>query len=658
MGRFQVIAISTLGLANAADAIEVLCIGFILPALDPAWNVSGPEQGVLSAAVFAGMLVGGLAGGALADSLGRRTALALALTVNLVFAAVAAAAPNWAVLAAARALAGIGVGASVPPVFTLANELLPPQSRGFWLSLIAWAWTFGQVITAGLAWLLIGKLGLSWRVFAAAAAAPSAVALVSLLFAVTESPRFLASRGRLDEAAAVIARIAKVNGRGGRELPSLHPLSTQAVDGAGADSSALGHQLGAGAELVRMPSRVGLLMGPAATNGKAQHAHAHALLPAVADKDGRSSPSAKVGSPVAPDSGSAIAAGATSVGERSPLLPSGHMPILMQGGAAAPAADASSKVFASERAKGQREDAGGESAPLVRSVPQAGSSSTGEGAIGDAIDAESVRTLHSSALSRSGNQAAAAIRGFLRATGMRAATLFSPSLIRGTLCMLCVWAVLSLAWYGLGVWLPTVLAASGLAVSPYADAFIAAAAAVPGNAAASWLLDRAPRRLLLAGSMLATGACVIGVALGRSEAAVLTASCMMNAVSVVAWACTNVLSTEVFPTSVRSSGLGLLSATGRAGSIAGQLLFGHLVQKSATALLVAVASLLAAGVVAALLLPSATATSTLPLAGNSQSDGISGPHEGLTELDVSVSAEGHTGTGGAATSAAVTAGSP
>lgn len=596
MGRFQVIAISTLGLANAADAIEVLCIGFILPALDPSWNVSGPEQGVLSAAVFAGMLVGGLAGGALADAMGRRAALALALVVNLVFALVAAAAPNWGVLAAARALAGIGVGASVPPVFTLANELLPPQSRGFWLSLIAWAWTFGQVLTAGLAWLLIGKFALSWRIFAAAAAAPSAIALVSLIFAVTESPRFLASKGRLDEAAAVIARIARVNGRGGRELPSLRPLAAQATDAVAAGGAVIAsHGLASGAELVRMPSRTGLLLGTAAAaNEKLQLSASSGVSPG----SGAASPSGtRGGSPKVADVAIGVAAaGATapSLGERSPLLQSSQLPLVLGGSEAAEAGSAVG--FDAGKGNSKRQDAASESVPLVlaaSSTAQVVPADDADGTVG--VPASASRLHHCST----------AIRSFCRATGRRGATLFSPSLIRGTVCMLCVWAVLSLAWYGLGVWLPTVLSASGLAVSPYADAFIAAAAAVPGNAAASWLLDRAPRRLLLAGSMLATGACVVGVALGRSEAAVLTASCFMNAVSVIAWACTNVLSTEVFPTSVRSSGLGLLSATGRAGSIAGQLLFGHLVQKSATALLVAVASLLAAGVAAALLLPRA-----------------------------------------------------
>jgi VNT family MFS transporter (synaptic vesicle glycoprotein 2) len=86
-GRFQWLAVSILGLANAADAVEVLCIGFILPQVDVQFSITGPEKGALSAAVFAGMLVGGLAGGSLlagavADALGFPAMIAaLALAV-------------------------------------------------------------------------------------------------------------------------------------------------------------------------------------------------------------------------------------------------------------------------------------------------------------------------------------------------------------------------------------------------------------------------------------------------------------------------------------------------------------------------------------------------------------------------------------------------
>jgi hypothetical protein len=74
-GWFHVLAVCALGLANAADAVEVLCIGFILPQEEVMSWVSGVGSGALSATVFGGMLLGGLlgkVGGGMLGGLGRQ----------------------------------------------------------------------------------------------------------------------------------------------------------------------------------------------------------------------------------------------------------------------------------------------------------------------------------------------------------------------------------------------------------------------------------------------------------------------------------------------------------------------------------------------------------------------------------------------------------
>jgi MFS family permease len=48
-----------------------------------------------------------------------------------------------------RVIGGIGVGGSIPAVFTLYTEYLPPKGRGMLLSIVASFWTVGTVYTAG-----------------------------------------------------------------------------------------------------------------------------------------------------------------------------------------------------------------------------------------------------------------------------------------------------------------------------------------------------------------------------------------------------------------------------------------------------------------------------------------------------------------------------
>lgn len=73
------------GLGNAADAVELLAVSLVLPAVGPdgrgALRLSLPQMAALSSALFWGALVGTVAWGVLSDALGRRKALAAAMAV-------------------------------------------------------------------------------------------------------------------------------------------------------------------------------------------------------------------------------------------------------------------------------------------------------------------------------------------------------------------------------------------------------------------------------------------------------------------------------------------------------------------------------------------------------------------------------------------------
>ena len=73
------------GWANASDAIELLCISFVLPSATCDLKLTSPDKGLLTAITFVGMLIGGYIWGSLGDTYGRKKTLIVALIVNAIF---------------------------------------------------------------------------------------------------------------------------------------------------------------------------------------------------------------------------------------------------------------------------------------------------------------------------------------------------------------------------------------------------------------------------------------------------------------------------------------------------------------------------------------------------------------------------------------------
>ncbi|RHZ05931.1 hypothetical protein DYB37_010852 [Aphanomyces astaci] len=185
------------------------------------------KQCCLTAAVFAGMLVGGLVGGVMADAYGRRPIVLLNLGINAVSALLSALSPslNWLILF--RCLAGIGVGGIVSCLFALCVEHLPTSARARYITILC---SFWMVVRSAMAWVMLGNVvgthtrilpWTNWRHFAACAGLPALTSFLLTYCYVPESPRFLASQHQYAEAASVLARIAHVNGQREYATPCL-----------------------------------------------------------------------------------------------------------------------------------------------------------------------------------------------------------------------------------------------------------------------------------------------------------------------------------------------------------------------------------------------------------------------------------------------------
>jgi putative MFS transporter len=187
------------------DGYVLGIIAIALPSLAVSLHLGSGWQGLIAAASLLGMIVGGSVFGWLTDRVGRQ----LVYTIDLVAMVVASAAQFWVreswELFALRFLLGVAVGADYPIASTLLSEFAPRNRRGMLLAAMIGAWWLGYAVSFLGGYAMSTWIGLDWRWMLASSAVPAAI-VVALRLGTPESPRWLASKGRVREAAAIVEK--------------------------------------------------------------------------------------------------------------------------------------------------------------------------------------------------------------------------------------------------------------------------------------------------------------------------------------------------------------------------------------------------------------------------------------------------------------------
>jgi sugar porter (SP) family MFS transporter len=198
-------------LATAVSALGGMLFGYDIGVISGAilfiqkdFSLSPGMEEIVVSSVLLGSLVGAVAGGILADRLGRRRLLIITALVFGLGAIGAALAPGMAWLIAARILGGaaIGIASFVAPLYI--SEIAPIDIRGKLVAINQVALTSGIVISYLIDYAFAGSQ--AWRWMFALAVIPAAAFGIGLLF-IPNSPRWLAARGHVDQARAVLKRI-------------------------------------------------------------------------------------------------------------------------------------------------------------------------------------------------------------------------------------------------------------------------------------------------------------------------------------------------------------------------------------------------------------------------------------------------------------------
>lgn len=212
-GAYQRRLMGIFGLVWAADAMQVLAVGFTAASIAASFGLTVPQALQTGTAFFFGMLLGAAGFGRLADRYGRRRVLIITVACDAVFGVLSVFAPNFAILLVLRFLTGAAVGGTLPVDYAMMAEFLPAKNRGRWLVFLEGFWAIGTLIVALAAWgASLAGVADAWRYIFAVTAFPAVLGL-GLRFLVPESPLFLMRSGRSEEAKAVVNRMLVVNGR-------------------------------------------------------------------------------------------------------------------------------------------------------------------------------------------------------------------------------------------------------------------------------------------------------------------------------------------------------------------------------------------------------------------------------------------------------------
>ena len=238
------VMVTLLSLGGMFEFYDLFMTGYIIPGLVKAGLLTGVSLGIFSgpavfvASTFFGLFIGTFVFGFVADKYGRRAIFTFSMLAYCAATLVMAFQQTGWGVCLWRMIAGIGIGVELVTIDTYVAELVPKHMRGR-------AFAFNQCVAFGvvpvvalLAYILVPLKPLGWDGWrwVVAIGAIGALFVWFLRRAIPESPRWLLTHGRLNEAEIITTQIeAKVVAdRGGNALaqPAAHDVEDLSARGA------------------------------------------------------------------------------------------------------------------------------------------------------------------------------------------------------------------------------------------------------------------------------------------------------------------------------------------------------------------------------------------------------------------------------------------
>ena len=187
------------------DGYVLSLIGVALTQITAHMSLTTHWTALIGASVLLGILVGSVLGGYLTDAIGRKKMFVMDIIAIALFSALSMTDVSPAQLVLYRFFIGVFVGADYPIATSLITEFTPKKHRAISMGMVSAAWYLGATVAAFVGYALC-DVQEGWRLMLGSAIVPCVFLFIGRI-KVPESPLWLKTRGRDEEARKVIERV-------------------------------------------------------------------------------------------------------------------------------------------------------------------------------------------------------------------------------------------------------------------------------------------------------------------------------------------------------------------------------------------------------------------------------------------------------------------
>ncbi|MBB3908240.1 MFS transporter [Anoxybacillus rupiensis] len=156
--------------------------------------------------------------------------------------------------------------------------------------------------------------------------------------------------------------------------------------------------------------------------------------------------------------------------------------------------------------------------------------------------------------------------------------VWSSAYRRETIMLWVLWFAVVFSYYGMFLWLPSVMVIKGFSlIQSFQYVLIMTLAQLPGYFSAAWLIERLGRKFVLIVYLMGTAVSAYFFGNAESHAFLMLFGILLSFFNLGAWGALYAYTPEQYPTSIRGTGAGMAASFGRVGGILGPLLVGYLV---------------------------------------------------------------------------------
>jgi len=157
--------------------------------------------------------------------------------------------------------------------------------------------------------------------------------------------------------------------------------------------------------------------------------------------------------------------------------------------------------------------------------------------------------------------------------------LWQPAYRKQTALLSLLWFIVMLTYYGMFLWLPSILVLRGFPIiHSFGYTLLITLAQLPGYYLAAYLMGKLPRKRVLLIYLTGTVVSVIAFSLANSNLTILMSGAWLSFFDLGAWGTLIALTPGQFPQAIRGTGMGTAQSIGRIGATIGPYMIGLLLQ--------------------------------------------------------------------------------